>query len=61
MIENSTGTAEGHFKFDGIPWSPKLDTIAGNYAINFRKGTIAKGGYRRGRSAFIFRIDAIAL
>ena len=42
MIENSTGTAEGHFKFDGIPWSPKLDTIAGNYAINFRKGTIAK-------------------
>ena len=42
VIENSTGTAEGHFKFDGIPWSPKLDTIAGNYAINFRKGTIAK-------------------
>lgn len=42
VIENSTGTAEGHFKFDGIPWSPKLDTLAGTYAIDFRKGTIAK-------------------
>lgn len=42
VIENSTGTAEGHFKFDGIPWSPKLDTLAGTYAIDFRKGSIAK-------------------
>ena len=42
VIENATGTARGHFSFQGIPWAPKLDTLAGAYNFDFRKGTFAK-------------------
>lgn len=42
VIENTTGTAQGHFMFDGLPWAPKLDTLTGSYSINMRKGTISK-------------------
>ena len=42
VIEDSTGTAQGHFTFQGIPWSPKLDTLTGSYSIDFRKGNFAQ-------------------
>ena len=42
VIHNASGTASGHVTFEGVPWSPKLETLAGTYKIDFRKGSFAK-------------------
>lgn len=42
VIEDCEGTARAHLKFQGIPWSPKLDTLTGSYSVDFRKGNFAK-------------------
>lgn len=42
LIENTTGTAEAHLMFKGLPWAPQLDTLTGSYSLDLRKGNFAK-------------------
>lgn len=42
FVRDGSGQIKGEFKFDGIPWAPKIDTIAGSYSIDLRKGAFEK-------------------
>ena len=42
VIEAARGTAQAKVSFTGAPWSPKMDTLEGDVALDFAKGSLSK-------------------
>lgn len=39
VIQNAGGQAAARLSFEGSPWSPRMDTLAGDLSIDFSKGS----------------------
>ena len=42
VIEAARGTAQAKVSFTGAPWSPKMDTLEGDVALDFAKGSFVE-------------------